>query len=1348
MTQAAHDDVHRLSPSSFGRAFEVSCERHFKLSLLTQAHTPEPWLSLKVAGRKQLSERLVTAQILSAGHAWEEEALARPEVSPHLVAPPGEGPLSERRWALNSDEEVTRSLEVLTEAPVGALIYQLKLRPPPSLYERLGLSADELTLRDNLPDLVQVLSRAQVEREALGQLSFSEWLDEPIDRSLPMAERVFRVIDLKRSAKVKPSHRAQVYYYAIELDELIKLGHFEGSVDLKRGGVWLGGEPGPERVSLSAVAPYVLSSLRELPSLLNAEVEALPWRLTGRCESCDYWAECSAQAAREDHLSRVTGLSQGGAEALRALGATTVESLPSLLSEPSVEETLQQVASLEGRLPILKARAESYQRQEPVELGRLSQLLPQSEDIAVFLSAQGEPVSREMWAYGLLVQDPNRYIELPQEPLVLVAQERDQCAQIAAEWLCALDEVWTRVQHLNQERKLKLTLQVYCYSDLERRLLQEGLAQMRSLPTLSSVEPRDWSEAQRRFVAQIDRALYVLQGAETIGERRHPREVRELPVVPLLSALVGRYALPIDVVYTLPEVAAQLHLSPPYPRSDERHDPYNHQLRPDAAIELWSALEAEGALDPQVRAELERRLEESRADLSARLLVYASLLERLRGPHPQAQVRRLTPFSLPSPERLSHPDLSRLAFLTRQERIQERRGAKQLRFEGALSARRYATLPLLRSLGEGRFEVLQLPRDQRLEVDGFADLILVEASDDGLRRAAMISDDEVDQHTGIERAAFVKVIRRLSVSDSSTEGLRYVEVGDVIALCEARRRDQAFGDQLPTGLELFLCERYKNFTDNKLHKALKQHSDDYAQGESLFVSLLEDPNALNNELHYPAVIQERLMSAPPRERLTESQRAAWDALSAERVSAIWGPPGTGKTHFLASYLLGVLYAHEQSGERLTVLISAMTNAGIDNLIDKVAELAWAEHQRWGAPLPMIVRGKKAQREPTFGVNYIANKRALAAETSRLSASGSLILGLTQWGLADLKLPVDLLVIDEASQLLVGHASVGFSKLSPQGRVIVAGDHKQLGPVLKGDWGRDELERRLAGSIFDLVRGAETRAGIRPHQLLENFRMNRPLTALSQAIYGASYVCASDEVAERSLSVDLERAEPSASAIGRLLAQLKLPEELPLFQAPSALLRSLWGEAAVTLVIMDGYQASRLNPLESALVGLCVESLRSATPSSVSDESFWREELFVIGPHNKQNDLTREALKATRAWSTEPFVQTVDKAQGQEARCVLISYGVSDPELILAERDFIYDLNRLNVSVTRAQCKAILFLSRSLLDGDMSVLNSDIASAGLSYMQQIEASCRAHGRAERFELSEGASIEVLSLSKPN
>lgn len=56
-------------------------------------------------------------------------------------------------------------------------------------------------------------------------------------------------------------------------------------------------------------------------------------------------------------------------------------------------------------------------------------------------------------------------------------------------------------------------------------------------------------------------------------------------------------------------------------------------------------------------------------------------------------------------------------------------------------------------------------------------------------------------------------------------------------------------------------------------------------------------------------------------------------------------------------------------------------------------------------------------------------------------------------------------------------------------------------------------------------------------------------------------------------------------------------------------------------------------------------------------------------------------------------------QGQECEAVIVSYGVSDVECAMNEKEFIYSLNRLNVAITRARSKTIVFLPRPLLEAE-------------------------------------------------
>ena len=61
------------------------------------------------------------------------------------------------------------------------------------------------------------------------------------------------------------------------------------------------------------------------------------------------------------------------------------------------------------------------------------------------------------------------------------------------------------------------------------------------------------------------------------------------------------------------------------------------------------------------------------------------------------------------------------------------------------------------------------------------------------------------------------------------------------------------------------------------------------------------------------------------------------------------------------------------------------------------------------------------------------------------------------------------------------------------------------------------------------------------------------------------------------------------------------------------------------------------------------------------------------------------------------VDTVERYQGQQRDVIIASYGIGDPDLIEAEDEFLYDLNRFNVLASRARAKVIVFCTTALLE---------------------------------------------------
>ena len=179
--------------------------------------------------------------------------------------------------------------------------------------------------------------------------------------------------------------------------------------------------------------------------------------------------------------------------------------------------------------------------------------------------------------------------------------------------------------------------------------------------------------------------------------------------------------------------------------------------------------------------------------------------------------------------------------------------------------------------------------------------------------------------------------------------------------------------------------------------------------------------------------------------------------------------------------------------------------------------------------------------------------------------------------------------------------------------------------------------------------------------------------------------------------------------------------------------------SLVVAILEDVSASKENMAEAELVAELCCQLRERMPDIPNDRAFWKDDVFVVSPHHLQIRAILGKLAEKRDWTSPPFVDTVDKMQGQEAECVIVSYGVSDQETALQEAEFIYSLNRLNVSVTRARSKCIVFLPRPLLNPTFELLSSDKAARGLGHMMALLDYCSEHGECLKMEVGQSMTV---------
>jgi hypothetical protein len=1266
----------RTNPSVIARYFFHDCERFLYYSAAgpqqrKREGIPEP----------EFEHSPLVKTMLESGYRWEEEVVSR-LLQGRVVVAAGSGELYTRRL---SPEETIRHLR---QEPAGRFLYQPTLALPGRFYESHGIDPALVTISDNHPDLVAILPDGE-------------------------SGRLLQVIDVKRGESLKLTHRVQILLYALELQALIDdAGIADTRVDLAQGAVWLGKQPEPERFDLSAFRPHLERFLRrDLGRILSGAASDAHWHLYDRCEWCEFFAHCRDEMRRCNDVSRLARLTTYGKRHLaEQAGVRDLVQLGRFLKRADADEVLDRCASLAGQRHRLAVHVAALERGEPLLHGAASPDLPQGENIGLFLTLQQEPLGQAIYLAGVLVSareevrrdllgrtlagqltGPNG----KPRPCVWLAESPAGVNDVRRQFVHLLSELFDRVHRHNQqtsEWKDQLSLQTYVHTEQERSLLFTLLLQALAEPDL----------APKAMLL-----LFHFQGPELLWTDQHPASEIAYPVVVLQGAVSRLLALPVEVSYTLPEMLEALGSPFRYARRDYFHFPLGHGLRAEALHAAW------------YRGQ-KANLDEIRQQASLYLFAVQALLRSVRERAAGHLFAWPPKFTLPSGAGIQDPLLSRLAFFVRYESLL---GCLAVR-EGRTEARTTQAL-----LGQ----VIELKARSADEMEVLGEL-LVEPEANGFPAWLLVRDDEDGRRAQVEYADYRYRNKPHGGPDSPHRAVVGVEAVRTNATGPAILRlkyAQPFRQREPKRGERFLLyPRFTDFTTDRLVKFLKELDE---TGGGLFLELLRHPEQAAAPAPLPGPIATAAAQLAKHFDLTPSQQEAYLAIQEQRVTAVWGPPGTGKTHFLASLVHGLAAAHAQAGKPFRVLVTAYTHAAIENLLRKIAQLPLAagRPRRTGVLNLRLGKAKHWQGAPQ-GDEVDENDLTFWLDTHPHA-----VLGATAYSCLKrhAELPgFDLVIVDEASQVRVPEAAVAVDLVADTGRLVLAGDHLQLPPIVAGTYppappGEPVLHRSIFEAVFPVpianegwrIEGQRQSKIVRA--LRENFRMNDVLTGCAaRLLYGPDYRCVGPEVAHRRLPFKMGR---NVDPLVRACLDPKFP---------------------LTVVVLDGIRAAQANPVEADLVAQLVAALREGLHGPDgrpyrNDTDFFRHGVFVVSPHHAQIRSIQRELAGKRDWTVTPFVDTVDKVQGQEAEAVIVSYGVADPEFALREAEFIYGLNRLNVAVTRARTKCVVCLPRPLLDATPQVLDVEAAAAGLAFMRRLVALAESDGEELTFE-AEGFEARVL------
>ena len=426
------------------------------------------------------------------------------------------------------------------------------------------------------------------------------------------------------------------------------------------------------------------------------------------------------------------------------------------------------------------------------------------------------------------------------------------------------------------------------------------------------------------------------------------------------------------------------------------------------------------------------------------------------------------------------------------------------------------------------------------------------------------------------------------------------------------------------------------------------------------------------------------------------------------IALIQGPPGTGKSSTIIA-MLDEWFAHRPSGKTARVLITAANYAAMTVVAQKICEDKSLSH----IPLRLMNFERKSNIEglKRHGVfvyysyrsgwgakrwkgSYFAGVREDAIPERCIFFANDYALG--KLFAKNVKLPFfDLMVVDEASQLSPDHflAALAYARplqtttkgadfvvTTPKEdwtKLLVVGDGDQLSAVRKVEI--PKRYRPILQSLFSFYDYQLRRAGQTTIQLAQNFRsVSSIIRSINELGIYRTDLLAYDKLA----------------SCPRWIGETKLYAEEHSF--------------SVGFLVHRSRTDVHRSPVEIDLTIHAVLRLWDAT--TVSMEEFFTKHVGIVTPHNAQRIAlgekledalssymsTNEKQQQKERFSLRGSIRTVDKFQGSDRSVIISTIGVSSPTRLKEEEDFLYQLNRCNVTISRPKYRLLFICAHTFL----------------------------------------------------
>lgn len=176
-------------------------------------------------------------------------------------------------------------------------------------------------------------------------------------------------------------------------------------------------------------------------------------------------------------------------------------------------------------------------------------------------------------------------------------------------------------------------------------------------------------------------------------------------------------------------------------------------------------------------------------------------------------------------------------------------------------------------------------------------------------------------------------------------------------------------------------------------------------------------------------------------KMSQSQLHAFDRVVTcnTGMSLVWGPPGTGKTHWVASTMLYMMIAAQVAGKPFRVLVTAQNHHAIQTTLRSFSKLRASRPEDPDNSVVSLMKISRQDNTDSTSIGpdclSITSQKELRNALRKLTGAKSMVLGSTVWNLrkyaefANRSVTFDVIVVDEASQMPTTEAFLALMQVS-------------------------------------------------------------------------------------------------------------------------------------------------------------------------------------------------------------------------------------------------------------------------------------------------------------------------------